>query len=232
VQKPRGSGAGRAKIDYSELERLAASASDATVIRVFRHTAAYYGQEANRALAGMCINLGGNMVAVARSLSRAASAIERAALSREPLGVADLKLLREAEADVERLIGWLNHDVLHDCLRELERRRARASEPLAALSDIERVELVRGAAMFLRGETDFRPSSSPDRPQPAERRYLVAELEPTVWRIPFELEVDDLAEAFEWFAERSKLHVAMYGEPRPMILLDRQTNTVLRSHEG
>jgi hypothetical protein len=179
----------------------------------------------------MCINLGGNMVAVARSLSRAASAVERSALSREPLGVADLDLLRDAEAYVERLNGRLEHDVLRDCRRELERRRARALEPLAPRSDVERVELIRGASRFLRGETDFRPSPSPDRPQPAERRYLVADLEPTVWRIPFELEVDDLAEAFEWFAERSKLHIAMYGEPRPMILLDRQTNTVLRSHQ-
>jgi hypothetical protein len=228
VQKPRGSGAGRAKIDYSELERLPADASDATVIRVFRHTAAYYGQEANRALAGMCINLGGNMLAVARSLSRAASAIERSALSREPVTGADLELLREAEADVERLTERLEHDVLRDCRRELERRQVLASEATAPAP----TSGGRGASKCLSGETDFRPSPSPDRPRPAERRYLVAELEPTVWRIPFELEVDDLAEAFEWFAERSKLHVAVYGEPRPMILLDRQTNTVLRSHEG
>jgi hypothetical protein len=180
----------------------------------------------------MCLNLGGNMTAVARALRGAANAIEKAALSREPLGDAGREMLRKADADVERLIGWLKHEVLLACRRELQRRQAVASEPPAPPSDIEEVELVRGALEFSRGETDFRPSRSSDRPIPAQPRYLVAELEPTLWRVPFEMAFDDLAEAFKWFAERSKLHVAMYGEPRPLILLDRQTNTVLRSHEG
>jgi hypothetical protein len=228
AQDPAGS---RIRIDYFELEPLPADASDATVIRVFRHAAAYYAQEAERALAGLCINLGHNMFAVARSLRGAARAIEISALSREPLDAAGLKLLHDAEGDIERLIGWLSHEVLHASRRELQRRQALASVPPASRSDIEEVELVRGALRFLHGKTDFRPSRSSDQPRPTLPRYLVAELEPSVWRIPFEMGVDDLAEAFGWFAERSKLHVAMYGEPRRLILLDRQTNTILRSHE-
>jgi len=226
----QGHAGSQGRIEYSDLERLPTDASDATVIRVFRHAAAYYEQEAHRALAGLCTNLGGTMHAVARALRGAANAMERTAISREPLAVAGLELLREAEAAVELLIGRLEHDVLRACRGELQRRQALASEPPAPRSDIEEAELVRGALRFLRGETDFRPSRSADRLRPAQQRYLVAELEPTVWRIPFEMEVDDLAEAFEWFAERSKLHVAMYGEPRPLILLDRQTNTVVRSN--
>lgn len=221
--------ASHSKIDYFDIEPLPRKPSDATTIRVFRHVAAYYGQEAHRALAGMCIGLGGSMRRAATTLHGSAIAIENAALVRLPLSAVDLKVLRDAETAAVALITWLNHEPLHACRRELERRQKMGSKPPSARSDIDDKQLAQGAAGFLCGKIEFRQARSDDRLRPKPSRYLVAELEPTIWRIPFELPLNDLAEAFEIFAMRSQLHVQMYGEPRPMILLDRVTNTILRS---
>ncbi len=180
----------RSRIEYRDVELLPENPSDATTIRVFRHVAAYYGQESHRAFAGLCLTLGDSMMRVATSLHAAAIVIERAALANVRLSAADLEVLHTAESAVQVLSTRLKHERLYECRRELERRRTTGGAP---------------------------------------PRYLVAELEPTVWRIPFEMPCDDLAEAFEWFTSRAQLHVQMFGEPRPMILLDRETNTILRS---
>ena len=145
-----------ARIDFLDLEPLPLKASDAATIRVFRHVAAYYGQEAHRALAGMMINLGGSMIAVAQKLHHAAAALEKAALSHVPLATVDLELLRDAETVVGHLAERLDHEPLHACRRELARRQ-HASQPAVALSDIEQAELARGAASFLSGTVVFRP---------------------------------------------------------------------------
>ena len=71
--------------------------------------------------------------------------------------------------------------------------------------------------------------SQPLMPPSARPRYLVAELEPTTWRVPFEAECRDLETAAGMFTERSQLHMSLFGGLQPMVLLDRETSIVLRS---
>ena len=199
--------------------------SPAATVAVFRDAAEYYAREADKALSGLCLNLGWNMREAAECLSRCAETLEELAVSRLQPSEVDRKLFNAAEEAVTRLAFWLTkHDHLDAYRRELARIREQGLYRVGeAQVDEDATALSVMALSIAHDDADSKeiPPSSP--------RYLVAELAPTIWRVPFELPCQQLDRAFEIFAQRAALHVAIYGEPRPLVLLDRKTQRVMAS---